>query len=462
MASGQSTLPMTDSTSPSAYLCHPVSQGLSGETRVPGDKSISHRALMFGCLAQGITTVTGLLEAADVHATERAMIALGGQLIRKDETLTIHGSGPLGLRSASTPLDMGNSGTAMRLLAGLLAGQRIGATLTGDQSLSGRPMGRIIRPLREMGVKIEAADGDCAPLVISPSEKLSGLVFEMPVASAQLKSCLLLAGLGCKGEVRLREPAPSRDHTETLLRAYGVEIQRQVDETGHWLTMAGDQSLMGPVNIDVPGDFSSAAFFLVAASIVPNSDVVLRNVGTNPVRTGLLTLLRSMGADISELNPRQSGGEQVADLRVRYAPLSGVDVDPALVPLMIDEFPVLFVAAALSKGITRVRGAQELRVKESDRIGVMATGLRALGAKVTESQDGLEIEGVAQLRGATVHGHHDHRCAMSFCIAALRANGPVRVNSVENVATSFPSFRTTLESLGGQIALAVNEKSPLP
>ncbi|MFK7955534.1 MAG: 3-phosphoshikimate 1-carboxyvinyltransferase [Lysobacterales bacterium] len=444
---------MTASISPSAFLCYPATVPLGGETQVPGDKSISHRAMMFGCLASGVTTVTGLLEAADVHATEVAMKALGGQVARGDELITITGAGSVGLHSAAQPLDMGNSGTAMRLLAGLLAGQGIEGTLIGDESLSGRPMGRIIRPLRKMGVAIEAAEGDCAPLTIASGASLAGLTYEMPVASAQLKSCLLLAGLGCNGEVRIREPAPSRDHTETLLRAYGVEVQQMADESGQWLVMKGNQRLRGPVHIDVPGDFSSAAFFLVAASIVPDSDIILRNVGMNPVRTGLLSLLLSMGANITQINPRQSGGEQVADLRVRYAPLTGVDVDPALVPLMIDEFPILFVAAALSQGRTRVRGAEELRVKESDRIGVMAAGLSAMGVKIAERPDGLDIEGCDQLQAAQVHGRHDHRCAMSFSVAALRANGPVGVNSVENVATSFPAFRETLDALGGHIEL---------
>ncbi len=442
---------MTLTTAPTAYLCHPTSTSLTGETPVPGDKSISHRSLMFGCLAAGPTTVNGLLEAADVHATEAAMRALGGGLTRRGDQILISGAQLNPLHSPAAPLNMGNSGTAMRLLAGLLAGQGIGATLDGDGSLRSRPMGRIIKPLQAMGATIDSSGTGRAPITVHPGQPLHGLSYEMPVASAQLKSCLLLAGLGAEGEVRLLEPAPSRDHTETMLGAYGVELGQERDQGRDWLVMKGGQSLKGPLQIDVPGDFSSAAFFLVAASIVPDSDIVLRNVGMNPVRTGLLDLLLQMGADISVLNPRVSGGEQLADLRVRYAPLTGVEVDPGLVPLMIDEFPILFVAAAVSQGLTRVRGAQELRVKESDRIRVMAAGLSAMGVDLTETSDGLDIIGRSQLRPATVHGQHDHRCAMSFSVAALRASGPVTVLSVENVATSFPTFPDTMNRLGAQI-----------
>ncbi len=433
------------------YLCLPSEAALSGTLSVPGDKSISHRALLLGGIAKGSTTVTGLLEAEDVKATGAAMQALGSGVEVLSEGLRVMGADRCPLSTSTKPLDMGNSGTGIRLLTGLLAGQGLGATLTGDDSLRSRPMGRIIRPLAMMGVDIDAADGGRAPLEVSPAVRLRGLHYEMPVASAQLKSCLLLAGLGAEGLIELLEPAPSRDHTESMLRAYGVTLTHEDREGGRWLVMEGGQSLAGPLSIDVPGDFSSAAFFMVAGSIVPGSDLTLTNVGINPMRTGLLDLLREMGADIELLNPRESGGEAVADLRVRSAALRGVDVDPSLVPLMIDEFPIAFVAAAVSDGVTRVRGAEELRVKESDRIAVMAEGLRILGVSVTEREDGVDIVGRDTLSGGTVHGQHDHRCAMSFAVAALRAVAPVTVRSVANIATSFPSFRASLNELGGQV-----------
>ncbi|MEM1090421.1 MAG: 3-phosphoshikimate 1-carboxyvinyltransferase [Pseudomonadota bacterium] len=433
------------------YYCQPPQGGLRGSMSVPGDKSISHRALLLGSLARGQTKVTGLLEAEDVKATGVAMQALGSQLVSQDDHLCVLGADECPLSTPVQPLDMGNSGTGIRLLTGLLAGQGLGATLTGDDSLRSRPMGRIIRPLSLMGVDIRAANGGRAPLEILPAGRLRALRYEMPVASAQLKSCLLLAGLGADGPIELLEPAPSRDHTESMLRAYGVTLASEERAGERWLRMEGGQALTGPQSIHVPGDFSSAAFFLVAGSIRPESDLTLTNVGINPMRTGLLDLLREMGASIDVLNPRESGGEPVADLRVRSATLRGVDVDPRLVPLMIDEFPVAFIAAAVSEGVTRVRGAEELRVKESDRLAVMAEGLRTLGVVVTEYEDGIDIIGQDTLGGGTVHGQHDHRCAMSFAVASLRAQASVTVQSVANVATSFPDFRASLNALGGHV-----------
>ncbi|MEM9533376.1 MAG: 3-phosphoshikimate 1-carboxyvinyltransferase [Pseudomonadota bacterium] len=429
------------------FLCQAPERGLFGTLTVPGDKSVSHRALMLSSLVPARTTVSGLLDAGDVRATGAAMAALGAQIDwpAGDRASVI---GPSELTGRAEPLDLGNSGTGMRLLCGLLAGQGVGATLTGDASLRSRPMNRIVNPLRQMGARIETAAEGRAPLAIAGEQPLTGLRYVMPMASAQLKSALLLAGLGATGETSVQEPAPTRDHSESMLAGFGVTLRREPDG---WVHLAGPQVLRSPGHIEVPGDFSSAAFFLVAGSIVPESDILLKNVGINPTRRGLLDLLLEMGARIDLVDKRESGGEQVADLRVRSAPLEGIDVGPDRVPLMIDEFPVFFVAAALAKGRTRVTGAEELRVKESDRLAVMAAGLRTLGVDLKESTDGMEIQGSEGFQGGQVHGRHDHRCAMAFAIAGLRAAGEVRIASVRNVATSFPSFRPALNELGGRV-----------
>ncbi|MBS0567218.1 MAG: 3-phosphoshikimate 1-carboxyvinyltransferase [Proteobacteria bacterium] len=410
-------------------------RGLNGSMRVPGDKSISHRAVMFASLADGVSRVSGFLEGEDTRATARAFAQMGVRIETPSASERIvHGVGIDGLKAPSMPIDCGNAGTGMRLLAGLLAGQKFDTTLIGDESLSKRPMRRVIEPLARMGAKIDSNEGGLPPLRIHGAASLRGIDYTLPVASAQVKSALLLAGLYAQGETQAHEPHPTRDYTERMLRAFGYPIEFSA---GH-ARLSGGQRLRA-TDIVVPADFSSAAFFLVAASIVPESELTLLDVGMNPRRTGLLQALRLMGADIRETNAREAGGEAIADLVVRYAPLHGIDVPVTLVPDMIDEFPALFVAAAVARGTTRVSGAAELRVKESDRIAVMARGLRALGARIQETPDGAVIEGGA-LHAGEADSTGDHRCAMSFCVAGLVAGGAVRVLDCANVATSFPGF----------------------
>jgi 3-phosphoshikimate 1-carboxyvinyltransferase len=423
---------------PSAFRVEPGGR-LTGSLRVPGDKSISHRAIMLGALADGVTEVTGFLEGADAISTMNVFRALGVRIDGpRNGHVTVHGVGLHGLRGTEAALDCGNAGTAMRLLMGLLAGQRFASTLVGDESLSRRPMRRVADPLARMGADIETADGN-PPVRIRPVPKLQGIEFRMPVASAQVKSAVLLAGLYADGATSVIEPAPTRDHTERMLEGFGVQVRRE----GNRVTLQGGQRLRA-TPIDVPSDISSAAFFLVAASIAPGSDLVLEHVGVNPTRTGVLEILRLMGADIEVLRQRAVGGEPVADLRVRAASLRGIEVPPELVPLAIDEFPALFVAAACATGRTVVTGAQELRVKESDRIAVMADGLRLLGVDAQPTPDGMIVQGrgdVAQVFGAAaIESHGDHRIAMSFAISALRASGRLVVRDTDNVATSFPGF----------------------
>ena len=411
---------------------------------MPGDKSISHRAIMLGSIAEGETRVTGFLEGEDTLATAAAFRAMGVRI----QTATvgerrIHGVGLEGLSAPGQPLDFGNSGTGMRLMSGILSGQRFPSILTGDDSLSRRPMRRVIEPLRGMGANIQAGDGDTAPLQIAPTAGLRGIDYRTPVASAQVKSAVLLAGLYASGATRVAEAHRTRDHTERMLAAFGCPTTRD----GDWTRIDGGARLRGTA-IEVPGDISSAAFLIVAASIVPGSELVLRRVGLNPLRDGLLRALRLMGADIAVENHGMAGGEPIGDLRVRHAPLTGIEVPVGLVPDMIDEFPILFVAAALARGTTVVRGAAELRVKESDRIAVMARALRELGAEVEERDDGAVVHGRESLAGGTAHSAGDHRCAMACCVAALRATGPVTVLDCANVATSFPGFLETAVRAG--------------
>jgi len=431
------------------YLANPGGR-LSGRIRVPGDKSISHRSIMLGSLAEGTTEVEGFLEGEDALATLQAFRDMGVVIEGPHHgRVTIHGVGLHGLKSPPGPLYLGNSGTSMRLLSGLLAAQSFDTTLTGDASLSKRPMSRVAKPLREMGAVIETAAEGRPPLVIRGGQRLSGMNYEMPMASAQVKSCLLLAGLYAEGSTAVTEPAPTRDHTERMLRGFGYPVN--VDggtatvESGHRLTAT---------HIEVPADISSAAFFLVAASIAEGSELVLEHVGINPTRTGVIDILRLMGADISLENQREVGGEPVADLRVRSAKLKGIDIPEALVPLAIDEFPVLFVAAACAEGRTVLRGAEELRVKESDRIQVMADGLQALGVKAEPTPDGIIIDG-GTIGGGEVHSHGDHRIAMSFSVASLRAAAPIRIHDCANVATSFPNFL----GLAAQAGIRVSEEA---
>ncbi|MGB4859791.1 MAG: 3-phosphoshikimate 1-carboxyvinyltransferase, partial [Dokdonella sp.] len=380
---------------------------LHGELRVPGDKSVSHRAIMLAALADGVSRIDGFLEGEDTLATARIFEQLGvGIAAPSPSRRIVNGVGIDGLRAPTRDLDCGNAGTGMRLLAGLLAGQNFASTLTGDASLRCRPMRRVTAPLALMGADIVSVEGGLPPLRINPAS-LRGIDFSPPVASAQVKSALLLAGLYSRGSTRITESHPTRDYTERMLAAFGWPIQFGEG----WATLQGGHRLRA-CDVIIPADFSSAAFFLVAATLVPGSQLLLRDVGLNPRRTGLLTALRLMGADIVEQNPREQGGERIADLRVRHARLTGIDVPVALVPDMIDEFPALFIAAAAADGITQVSGASELRVKESDRLAVMSTGLRALGIRVDETDAGATIHG-GSLQGGSIDSHGDHRVAMS-------------------------------------------------
>lgn len=410
-------------------------QPLRGELRVPGDKSVSHRAIMLGAIAEGVTRVEGFLEGEDTIATARAFAQMGVRIESPEAGVRlIHGVGLHGLQAPTYPIDCGNAGTGMRLMAGLLAGQRFASVLTGDASLSRRPMRRVIDPLTRMGARIDAAEGGLPPLWINSNNILQGIEITTDVASAQVKSAILMAGLYAQGETLVHEPHPTRDYTERMLFSLGWPVEFGPG----WARLSGGHRLIAR-DICVPADFSSAAFFLVAASIIPGSDLLLRRVGMNPRRTGLLSALRLMGADITEQNPGEEGGEAVADLRVRHAELHGIDVPEALVPDMIDEFPALFVAAAAAQGTTRVSGAAELRVKESDRIAGMAQGLRQLGVAIEETPDGALIHG-GEIRGGNIDSLGDHRLAMSFAIAAQLASGEVRISDCANVATSFPGF----------------------
>ncbi|GEK48154.1 3-phosphoshikimate 1-carboxyvinyltransferase [Bisbaumannia pacifica] len=427
---------------------------VAGRIRVPGDKSISHRSIMLGALAEGVTEVKGFLEGEDSLATLQAFREMGVAIEGPHQgRVTIHGVGMHGLKAPAGPLYVGNSGTAMRLFAGLLAGQAFDSELTGDASLTKRPMGRVADPLRLMGAEIDTAEGGRPPLRIHGGKALKGITYDMPMASAQVKSCLLLAGLYAEGETRVREPAPTRDHTERMLNGFGYAVERDGDTC--WLSGGGK---LGAGPIDVPSDISSATFFLVAAAITPGSDLVLEHVGINPTRIGVINILTLMGADLELSNQREVGGEPVADIRVRYAPLKGIDIPVEQVPLAIDEFPSLFIAAANAEGITRLRGAEELRVKESDRIQAMADGLAVLGVEHTVVADGIDIVGGkpqgANYGGGRIDSMGDHRIAMAFTVAGLRASAPIEIDDCANVATSFPGF----VELAGRVGLRVDEE----
>ncbi|BAU48623.1 3-phosphoshikimate 1-carboxyvinyltransferase [Sulfurifustis variabilis] len=409
---------------------------LVGRLRVPGDKSISHRSVMLGALAEGRTAAEGLLEGEDVLRTVNAFRAMG---VRVDGPraghVEIEGVGLHGLKAPAAPLDMGNSGTAMRLMAGILAGQAFDSELVGDPSLSKRPMKRVAEPLNRMGAEIRTEEGGRPPLRISGGRALSAIRYALPVPSAQVKSALLLAGLYAKGETAVTEPAPTRDHTERMLRGFGYAVE----VSGSTVRLSGGGRLKA-CRIDVPADISSAAFFLVGASIAPGADIVLEHVGMNPTRVGVLTILGLMGADIGIENARESGGEPVADLRVRASRLRGIRIPPEQVPLAIDEFPALLVAAACAEGETVLSGAEELRVKESDRIAATAAGLRALGIDARETPDGMIVRGGGAFRSGTVESLGDHRIAMAFAMAGLRSQGPITIRDCKNVDTSFPGF----------------------
>lgn len=428
---------------------------LTGRIRVPGDKSISHRSIMLGALAVGETRVTGLLEGEDVLATAAAMRAMGAKVERgEDGTWRINGVGVGSLLQPQQALDMGNSGTSTRLLMGLVASHPITAMFTGDASLSKRPMGRVIDPLSEMGASFEASPGGRLPLMLRGISPAVPITYRLPVASAQVKSAVLLAGLNTAGTTTVIEPVPTRDHSERMLRGFGASLEVGEENGERVISIHGEADLK-PQDIVVPGDPSSAAFFAVAALLVEGSDLVIENVGLNPTRAALFDVLRDMGGLIEELDRREVGGEPVADLRVRHSALSGIEVDPAVVPAMVDEFPVLFVAAALAQGTTTTSGLEELRVKESDRITAMANALTLAGARVEEREDGLVIHGTGgdplpgTPDGGEVTTHLDHRIAMSMAVAGLASREGVTVDDTAPIATSFPTFETLLASASG-------------
>ncbi|MFM2319331.1 MAG: 3-phosphoshikimate 1-carboxyvinyltransferase [Pseudomonadota bacterium] len=417
---------------------------LTGRIRVPGDKSISHRSIMLGSLAEGTTEVSGFLQGEDCLCTLQAFRNMGVHIEgpSDDGKVTIQGVGLQGLKAPNTDLDMGNSGTSMRLMSGLMSGQAFDVCMTGDSSLSKRPMKRVTVPLAEMGARIDATAQGTPPLRVHGGSQLKGIHYDMPMASAQVKSALLLAGLYAEGETSVTEPAPTRDHTERMLRGFGYTVKTE----GNRISLVGGGKLTATA-IDVPSDISSAAFFMVGASIAEGSDLIIEHVGMNPTRTGVIEILRLMGANLELLNPREVGGEPVADIRVRSAALKGIRIPEALVPLAIDEFPVLFVAAACADGQTVLTGAEELRVKESDRIQVMADGLIACGIKAQPTPDGIIIQGGA-MTGGVITSHNDHRIAMSFSIAGLRASTPMLINDCATVNTSFPGFVKLAQQAG--------------
>lgn len=421
---------------------------VAGTIRVAGDKSISHRSIILASIANGITRVTGFLEGEDALNTVAAFREMGVTIVGPENgELTIYGVGKNGLQAPRRPLYMGNSGTAMRLLAGLLAAQSFDSELTGDESLMERPMNRVAEPLRSMGAEIDTGDLGTPPLTIHGS-KLKGITYAMPIASAQVKSCLLLAGLYAEGETKILEPAPCRDHTERMLQGFGYSVAVDAEEGSCTVTGGAD---LQATEIDVPADISSAAFFLVAAAITPGSDLTLKHVGVNPTRIGVINILRDMGANIESSNERLVGGEPVADLRVRYQPMKGIVISEDQIPLAIDEFPVLFVAAACAEGETLLRGAEELRVKESDRLEAMAQGLEKLGICVETFNDGIRITG-GDIGGGAVDSFGDHRIAMAFTVAGLRSQAPIEVANCANVATSFPNFVELATEVGMRVA----------
>lgn len=419
---------------------------LTGRIRVPGDKSISHRSLMFGALAVGRTRISGLLEGEDVLATAAALRAMGVHIERDGDEWVVHGVGVGGLLQPDRALDMGNSGTSTRLLMGVIASHGITATFTGDASLSKRPMNRVIDPLSTMGASYTPSPGGTLPLTMEGMQPAVPITYRLPVASAQVKSAVLLAGLNTPGTTTVIEPVPTRDHTERMLRGFGAELTVEEADGERAIRIHGPAELR-PCDIAVPGDPSSAAFFAVAASVVPGSDLVIENVGLNPTRDGIFRALELMGADIEKLDEREVGGEPVADLHVRHSHLRGIEVDPAIAPSMIDEFPILFVAAAMAEGTTTTSGLEELRVKESDRLSAMATALQEVGVTLEETDDGLIIEGShgePLPGGGTIATHLDHRIAMSMAIAGLVSRKGVEIDSTEPIATSFPNFTALL------------------
>lgn len=419
---------------------------LRGRIRVPGDKSISHRAVMLGAIADGETRASGFLNGEDCLATLNIFRQLGVAADHRDDQIQITGAGLHGLLAPTSDLDCGNSGTSMRLLSGLLSGQAFDSVLTGDASLSRRPMRRVTEPLREMGASIESSASGTAPLHIYGQQVLRGIDYTSPVASAQIKSALLLGGLYADGDTVIHEPGPSRDHSERMLQTFGQPVS--VEEGTVRMTPAGG---LAGCEVQIPGDISSAAFFIVGASIAPGSDLVIENIGLNPTRTGVLDIMRDMGANIEVLEQRLAGAEPIGDLRVRHADLQGIHIRGDVVARAIDEFPAVFIAAACAKGETVLTDAAELRVKESDRIAVMAEGLTALGIDAEALEDGIRIQGGA-LQSGGVEGHGDHRISMAFAMAGLRAAGDIHINDCAAINTSFPGFTELAASSGLQVA----------
>lgn len=419
------------------------STGLRGTITVPGDKSISHRAVMFGALANGVTHITGFLMGEDCLSTIDCFRRMGVSIEVGDKEVVVHGVGMHGLKQPSESLYTGNSGTTTRLLCGILSGQRFDVTMSGDASIQKRPMGRVMTPLREMGAEIEGVNGNYCPLTIHPSASLHGIEYALPVASAQLKSAILLAGLYASGETKIIEPAPSRDHTERMLRALGVSVETN----GNVIILTPPEDLAAK-DVAVPADISSAAFFLVAGAIIPNSEITIQNVGVNPTRTGILDVLRDMGADITVSN-YQDDIEPVCDLTVRSSKLHGTVIGGEVIPRLIDELPVLAVAAAFAEGKTIIRDAQELKVKESNRIAAMVSELSKAGADVEETEDGMIIQGGKPLHGASFETYNDHRIAMSMAVCALGCEGTSEILNPDVVAISYPDFFDTLSKLGG-------------
>ncbi|MBE8190017.1 MAG: 3-phosphoshikimate 1-carboxyvinyltransferase [Candidatus Thioglobus sp.] len=408
---------------------------LAGNLQIPGDKSISHRAIMLGALADGITKISGFLQGEDVLSTLKAFAAMGVKIEQNADKVTIYGVGIFGLKRPEKPIDLGNSGTSVRLISGILVAQDFDSELIGDASLSKRPMGRVIEPLSKMGALISSSNGKL-PLKITGGQALNAIDYQLPVASAQVKSCILLAGLYARGRTCITEPAPTRDHTERMLRGFG----QQVNSSGNSICLTGKAKLT-PTQIQVPADISSAAFFMVAASIAKTADITLPAVNINPTRTGIIEILQLMGAKISLTNQAEIGGELIADIRICNSKLKGINIPEALVPLAIDEFPAIFIAAACATGETILTGAKELRVKESDRIQAMADGLEILGIKNSVLADGIKITGgELQKPSAIIQSHADHRICMAFAVASARCQHPIEIADVDNVKTSFPNF----------------------
>jgi len=429
----------------SDFLASPCNS-LSGVITIPGDKSISHRAIMMGSIANGVTKVSGFLEGNDSLATLKSFQKMGVDIEQSGSKLTIKGLGMHGLKAPTKPLDLGNSGTSIRLMSGLLSAQSFDSELCGDESLSKRPMDRIIDPLRQMGAKIYGVNSK-PPLSISGNQPLKAITYELPIASAQIKSCLLLAGLYAEGETCIVENVTTRDHTERMLRGFGY----QVTCSDNCITLDGGGELEA-CDIDIPSDISSAAFFMVAASIAENADLTLKAININPTRTGIIEILKLMGADITISNETEMAGEKTADIQVRSADLKGIEIPNELVPLAIDEFPVLFIAASCAEGETLLTGAKELRVKESDRIQVMADGLKILGIKTEVLDDGIHIQGGQFSKpSAPIKSHHDHRVSMSFVVASAACNFDIKIEGVDNVKTSFPNFVELANTIGANI-----------